>query len=109
MTLLWKAKLYSYQCLNTETTTQGNKSYTTETPSISYSRYLSRMKEVDLNFSIFFSHFYFLFDLFYFILFLELGLGLEWQDHAVMQQVTWHMEEWCYTTYDTHVDLKAYT
>ena len=27
--------------------------------------------------------FYFLFDLFSFILFLELGLRLEWQDHAV--------------------------
>jgi len=32
---------------------------------------VSRIKEVDLNFS------YFLFDLFSFILFLELGLGLE--------------------------------
>ena len=40
------------------------------------------MKKVDLTFfSIFFSY------LFSFILFLELGLGLEWQDHAVTQQV----------------------
>ena len=31
---------------------------------------------------------YFLFNLFSFILFLELGLELEWQDHAVTQQVT---------------------
>ena len=35
------------------------------------------MQEVDLTFLIFLSHFYFLFDLFSFILFLELGLGLE--------------------------------
>ena len=34
---------------------------------------MSRMKEVDLNFS----YFYFLFNLCSFILFLELGLGLE--------------------------------
>ena len=46
------------------------------------------MQEVDLNFSYFFSYFYFLFDLFSFILFLELGLRLEWQYHAVTQQVT---------------------
>jgi len=39
-----------------------------------------------LNIFIFFSHFYFLFNLFSFILFLE--LGLEWQDYAVTQQVT---------------------
>ena len=38
---------------------------------------LSRTKEVDLIFSIFFSYFFFLFDLFSFILFLKLGLGLE--------------------------------
>jgi len=38
---------------------------------------MSRMQEVDLTFLIFFSHFYFLFDLFSFILFLELELGLE--------------------------------
>ena len=44
------------------------------------------MQEVDLTFLIFFSHFYFLFDLFSFILFLE--LGLEGQDHAVIQQIT---------------------
>jgi len=36
---------------------------------------ISRTKEVDLIF--FYSHCYFLFDLFSFILFLELGLGLE--------------------------------
>jgi len=35
------------------------------------------MKEVDLTLLIFFSHFYLLFDLFSFILFLELGLELE--------------------------------
>jgi len=38
---------------------------------------MSRTKEVDLNFCIFFAHFYFIFDLFFFIPFLELGLGLE--------------------------------
>jgi len=48
---------------------------------------MSKMQEVDLNFSYFFAYFYFLFDLFPFILFLEPGLGLEWQDHAVTQQV----------------------
>jgi len=36
-----------------------------------------RTKEVDLTFSIFFSYFYFIFDLVSCILFLELGLGLE--------------------------------
>ena len=35
------------------------------------------MQKVDLNFSYFFSHFYFPFDLLPVILFLELGLGLE--------------------------------
>jgi len=44
------------------------------------------MQEVDLTFLIFFSYFYFIFDLFSFILFLE--LELEGQDHAVTQQVT---------------------
>ena len=34
------ADLYSYQCLNTEIFTWGNKSYTTETLSIFYSMYL---------------------------------------------------------------------
>ena len=34
------AKSYSCQCLTIETSTQGNKSYTTETPSISYSSFL---------------------------------------------------------------------
>jgi len=38
---------------------------------------VSKTQEVDLNFSYFFSYFYFIFDLFSFILFLELGLGLE--------------------------------
>jgi len=47
---------------------------------------MSRIQEVDLTFLIFFSYFYFIFDLFFFILFLE--LGLEGQDHAVIQQVT---------------------
>ena len=51
---------------------------------------MSELQKVDLVFSSFFSYFYFLFDLFPIILFLELGLGLglEWQDHAVTQQVT---------------------
>ena len=49
---------------------------------------MSRTKEVDLIIFIFSFSFYFLFDLFSFILFLEPGLGLEWQDHAVTQQVT---------------------
>ena len=31
---------YSCQCLNTETSTWGNRSFTTETPSISYTIYL---------------------------------------------------------------------
>jgi len=44
------------------------------------------MQEVDLIFLIFFSYFYFIFDLFSFILFLE--PGLEEQDHTVTQQVT---------------------
>ena len=34
--------------------------------------------------------FYFIFDLFSFILFLELGLGLEWQDYTVTHQ-SYHM------------------
>ena len=45
-------------------------------------------QEQKKHFSIFFSHFYFLFDLFSFILFLKLGLGLERQDHTVTQKVT---------------------
>ena len=45
-----------------------------------------RMQEVDLTFLIFFSHFYFLFNLFSFILFLE--PVLEGQDHTITQQVT---------------------
>jgi len=49
---------------------------------------VSKSQEVNLVFSIFFSHFYFLFNLFPIILFLELGLGLEWPDHTVTQQVT---------------------
>ena len=49
---------------------------------------VSRLPKVDLVFLIFFSYFYFLFNLFSFILFLELGLGLEWQYHAVTQEVT---------------------
>jgi len=49
---------------------------------------MSRLQEVDLDFLIFFSHFYFIFDLFSFILFLELGLGLEWWDYAVIQHIT---------------------
>ena len=32
--LPWQS--YSCQCLNTETSTQGNRGFTTETPSISY-------------------------------------------------------------------------
>jgi len=38
---------------------------------------MSRTKEVDLIFFYFLLSFYFIFDLFPFILFLELGLGLE--------------------------------
>ena len=34
LSLLWWG--YSSQCLNTETSAQGNKGFTTETPSISY-------------------------------------------------------------------------
>ena len=34
LSLLWQS--YSCQCLNTETSTQGNRGFTTETPSISY-------------------------------------------------------------------------
>ena len=36
--LLWWS--HSYQCLNTKTSAQGNRGYTTKTPSISYSRNL---------------------------------------------------------------------
>ena len=36
--LPWQS--YSYQCLNTETSTWGNRSFTTETLSISYAYYL---------------------------------------------------------------------
>ena len=40
--------------------------------------FLTKTQEVDLNFFFFFlSHFYFIFKLFPFILFLESGLGLE--------------------------------
>jgi len=49
---------------------------------------VSRSQEVNLTFRIFSPHFYFLFDLFSFILFLELGLELERWDHAVTQQRT---------------------
>jgi len=65
---------------------------------------VSGSQEVDLVFLIFFSHFYFLFNLFSFILFLELELGLEWQDHAVTQQVTsrWHSHK----LHDTWKDIK---
>ena len=34
LSLLWQS--YICQCLNTETSTQGNRSFTTETPNISY-------------------------------------------------------------------------
>ena len=51
---------------------------------------MSRTKKVDLIFFLFPFLTYFLFDLFSFILFLGLGLGLERQDHAVTQQVTSH-------------------
>ena len=47
-----------------------------------------RSQKVDLTFLILFSYFYSLFDLFFFILFLRLRLGLEQQGHAVTQQVT---------------------
>jgi len=40
LTQSFMAKLYSYQCFHTETSAQDNKSYTTETPSISYSSFL---------------------------------------------------------------------
>ena len=49
---------------------------------------MSRIKKVDLTVFLFPFLTYFLFDLFSFILFLGLGLGLERQDHAVTQQVT---------------------
>ena len=49
---------------------------------------MSKTQEVDLNFSYFFSYFYFLFNLLPVMLFLELGLRLEGQDHAVTQHVT---------------------
>jgi len=58
---------------------------------------MSRTKEVDLNFFYFFSHFYFIFDLFSVILFLE--LGLERQDHMVTQHVT---SDDIVTSYMTH-------
>ena len=56
-------------------------------------------------FPIFFSYFYFLFDLFPFILFLELGLRLKWQDHAVTQQVT---SDDTVTSHITHERMMLY-
>ena len=56
-------------------------------------------------FTIFFSYFYFLFDLFPFILFLGLGLRLEWQDHAVTQQVT---SDDIVTSHITHERMMLY-
>jgi len=38
LSLLWQS--YSCQCLNTETSTQGNRDFTTETLSISYTIHL---------------------------------------------------------------------
>ena len=38
LSLPWQS--YPYQCLNTETSAQDNRGYTTETPSISYNRNL---------------------------------------------------------------------
>ena len=58
---------------------------------------MSRIQEADLTFFILFSHFYLLFNLFSFILFLD--LGLEWQDYAVTQQVT---SDDMVTSYMTH-------
>jgi len=51
---------------------------------ISLKLLVSRLQEVNLAFLIF----DFLFDLFSFILFLELWLGVGGQDHTVTQQVT---------------------
>jgi len=48
-----------------------------------YPTYVSKLKVVDFNNFYFLSYFYF--PLFYFW---NLGLGLEWQNHAVTQQVT---------------------
>ena len=67
--------------------------------------FLSRTKKVDLTFfSIFFSYL-FSFDLFSFILFLELGLGLEWQDHAVTQHVT--SDDTGHKSHNTEKDVKG--
>ena len=55
---------------------------------ISLKLLVSRFQEVNLAFLILFSYFDFIFDLFFFILFLELGLGVGERNHAVTQQVT---------------------
>jgi len=44
-------ELYSCQCLNTKTSAQSNKGYTTETPSISYNTYLYIKLVVILQFA----------------------------------------------------------
>jgi len=50
--------------------------------------YTIKITRSGLSFFYFLFSFLLSFDLFPIILFLELGLGLEWQDHAVTQQIT---------------------
>ena len=78
---------------------------------------LSRTKEVDLTFFIFFSHFHFLFDLFSFLSIFrtsvrvrvtKIMLSHSRSHHMTWSQVTWCMEGWYHTTCETHIDLKAY-
>ena len=66
---------------------------------------MSRTKKVDLIFFLFSFLIYFLFDLFSFILFLELRLGLECQDHAVTQQVT--SEDTDHKSHDVEKDVEG--
>ena len=63
------------------------------------------IKNEESGLNIFFSHFYFLFNLFSSILFLELELGLEWQDHAITQQIT--SDDTGYKSHDAGKDVEG--
>jgi len=57
-------------------------------------RFLSKTTRSRLNIPIFFSPFLFYSIHFMVFLFLELGLGLEWQGHMVTWQIKWHRRFW---------------
>ena len=63
------------------------------------------VKNEESGLNIFFSHFYFLFNLFSSILFLELELGLEWQDHTITQQIT--SDDTGYKSHDAGKDVEG--